>query len=225
MEFIIIIISVVLVNNYVLVRFLGLCPFLGVSKKMDTAVGMGAAVIFVTTIASAVCWLIHFLVLAPTEYNLLYQISRIFISNVTPADFNLVPLLRILMYILAIAVFVQFVEMFVKKNSKALYDALGIFLPLITTNCVVLGVVVLNSQMFWANGGEGAPGNLSFLKSVVQGFGGGASFTLALILMSGIRERLALAPVPKPLQGMPIAFISTALMALAFGGFAGFASE
>ncbi|MCX7703185.1 MAG: electron transport complex subunit RsxA [Planctomycetota bacterium] len=225
MVFIIIIISAVLVNNYVLVRFLGLCPFIGVSRRMDTSVGMGMAVIFVMTLASVVTWIIQLLVLSPTEYNLLYQVAHLFWKDAKPSDFNLYPLLRTLLFILAIAALVQFIEMFIKKNSKALYDALGIYLPLITTNCAVLGVTVLNSQVFWANAGEGAPLNLSFLKATVQGFAGGVGFMLAMLLMSGIRERLEMAPIPKALKGAPMAFICTALMALAFGGFAGLVSE
>jgi len=225
MEFIIIIVGAILVNNYVLVRFLGLCPFIGVSKKTDTALGMGFAVVFVMTLASIVTWLLHLLILSPTEYNLLYQIGKVFSKDVTPLDFNLYPILRTLLFILTIATLVQFVEMFIKKSSKALYDALGIYLPLITTNCAVLGVAVLNSQTFWTNAGEGTPVDFSFLLATVQGFAAGIGFMLAMLLMSGIRERLEMAPLPKPLKGAPIAFICTSLMALSFGGFMGLVSE
>ncbi len=184
-----IIISAVFVNNYVLGRFLGLCPFVGVSKQVDSAVGMGIAVIFVMTIASIVTWPLYYLVLVPngTEF------------------------LKTIVFILVIASLVQFVEMVIKKVSPALYDSLGVFLPLITTNCAILGVAVLNID-------EG----YSFIASVVNAFFAGVGFTLALVLMAGIREKLEFAPIPEALKGLPISFFTASLMALAFMGFSGF---
>lgn len=220
-EFIAIVIGAILVKNFIFARFLGLCPFIGVSKKTDTALGMGMAVTFVMTLASIVTWLIHLLFLAPTRYNLIYNIVRIFNESAVPADFNFVLILRTLTFILVIATLVQFVEMFIKKASPALYDALGIYLPLITTNCAVLGVAVLNSQTFFTKMGEGAPVEFSFLKAVVHGFAAGIGFTVAMLLMSGIRERLEDSLIPEPLKGVPIAFVCTSFMALAFGGFTG----
>jgi electron transport complex protein RnfA len=220
-EFIAIVIGAILVKNFVLARFLGLCPFIGVSKKTDTALGMGMAVTFVMTLASIVTWLIHFLFLAPTKFNLIYNVVRLFNENAQVSDFNFVLILRTLTFILVIATLVQFVEMFIKKASPPLYDALGIYLPLITTNCAVLGVAVLNSQMFFGKGGVGDPVSFSFLKAVVHGFGGGLGFTVAMLLMSGIRERLEDSAIPEPLRGVPIAFICTSFMALSFGGFTG----
>jgi electron transport complex protein RnfA len=220
-EFIAIVIGAILVKNFVLARFLGLCPFIGVSKKTDTALGMGMAVTFVMTLASIVTWLIHFLFLAPTKFNLIYNVVRLFNENAQVSDFNFVLILRTLTFILVIATLVQCVEMFIKKASPPLYDALGIYLPLITTNCAVLGVAVLNSQMFFGKGGVGDPVSFSFLKAVVHGFGGGLGFTVAMLLMSGIRERLEDSAIPEPLRGVPIAFICTSFMALSFGGFTG----
>jgi electron transport complex protein RnfA len=214
-------ITVVFVKNFVLAQFLGLCPFIGVSKKTDTALGMGMAVTFVMTLASVVCWFVHLFLLAPGESNLIYQIARMFGSAAPVASFNYVLVLRTISYIIVIAVLVQFVEMFIKKSSPPLYDALGIYLPLITTNCALLGVVVLNSQDFFLNSGEGAPVPLSLIKAIVQGFGGGAGFMFAMLLMSGIRERLESAQIPDSLKGVPIAFTCTSCMALAFGGFSG----
>jgi len=215
-----VVIGAILVKNFVLARFLGLCPFIGVSKKTDTALGMGMAVTFVMTLAAVVTWLLHLLILAPYKTNILYHIARIF-GDYDIKQFNLYPILRTLVFILTIATLVQFVEMFIRKASKPLYDALGIYLPLITTNCAVLGVAVLNAETFWTNLGEGMPRDWSFLLCVVQGFAAGIGFTLAMLLMAGIREKLELAPLPKPLKGAPIAFICTSLMALAFMGFAG----
>ncbi len=220
-DFIAIIIGAILVKNFVLARFLGLCPFIGVSKKTETALGMGVAVTFVMTLASVATWLIHILFLAPTEYNLIYNIVHLFNSDAVPASFDFVLILRTLTYILVIATLVQFVEMFIKKASPQLYDALGIYLPLITTNCAVLGVAVLNSQTFFAKMGQGAPVEFSFLKATIHGIAAGIGFTLAMLLMSGIRERLEEAAIPESLKGVPIAFICTGFMALAFGGFAG----
>jgi electron transport complex protein RnfA len=220
-EFIAIVIGAILVKNFVLAQFLGLCPFIGVSKKTETALGMGMAVTFVMTLAAIVTWLIHFLFLVPTEYNLIYQVVHIFDKTAVPASFNFVLILRTLTFILVIATLVQFVEMFMKKASPALYDALGIYLPLITTNCAVLGVAVINSRLFFGKEGVGAPVSFSFLKATVHGFAAGLGFTLAMLLMSGIRERLEDSAIPEPLKGVPIAFICTSFMALAFGGFTG----
>jgi len=191
--FISILLATVLVNNYVLSQILGLCPFLGVSKKSETALGMGLSVIFVMTIASFFTHVIYQYLLIP--FDLTY--------------------LRTLAFILVIASLVQLVEMILNKTAPSLYQALGIFLPLITTNCAVLGVAVLNIE----SGFVGS--NLGILKSVVQGFGAGVGFTLALYLMAGIRERLELADIPENLKGLPITFICAGLMALSFLGFSG----
>jgi electron transport complex protein RnfA len=187
-ELILLIISAVLVNNFVLARFLGICPFLGVSKKTETAVGMGMAVIFVMTLSSLFTWLAYAYLLVP------YKIEY----------------LQTIVFILIIAAFVQLVEMFIQKASPALYQALGIYLPLITTNCAVLGVAVINIQQKY-----------TFWESVLFGFGAAVGFALALILFSGIRERLELAEIPKPLQGTAIALVTAGLLALAFMGFTG----
>jgi len=196
-EIIAIIIATVFINNFILSRFLGLCPFFGVSKKIETAVGMGMAVTFVMTLASAVTWLIEKYILSIKigAYDLTY--------------------LRTVAFILVIASLVQFVEMFLQKFAPFLYQALGIYLPLITTNCAVLGVSILNIQSF------GTKTYWAFVKTIVQGFGAALGFTLALVIMAGIRERLELYGVPKYFQGMPIAFITAGLMALAFMGFNG----
>ena len=198
-----IMIGVALINNFVLSRFLGLCPFLGVSKKMDSAFGMGMAVIFVMTLASAATWLI---------YNYILREGNLFGAP------DLSPVLKTGSYILVIAALVQFVEMFLKKAVPALYQALGIYLPLITTNCAVLGVALLNTtdapvatRMTQDN----------FLYAILQGFGGGVGFTIVLLLMSGVRERLETVDLPKSMEGIPIAFICTCLMAFAFMGFIG----
>ena len=196
-KFIMLIISAVFINNFILSKFLGLCSFIGVSRQTRPAVSMGAAVTFVTTSASIISWLVYRYVLQP--YNLTY--------------------LRTISFILVIASFVQFVEIFVKKTSPGLFKAFGIYLPLITVNCAVLGVAVLNNEMFFENGAA-VPG--SFLMSVVQGFSAGAGYTLAMFLMSGIRERLDLLELPASLKGVPITFIIASLMSLAFLGFAGF---
>ncbi|MHC4883706.1 MAG: electron transport complex protein RnfA [Planctomycetota bacterium] len=188
----------VFVQNFVLAQFLGLCPFIGVSKKRDAAFGMGMAVIFVMTLASIVTMLIYRLLLLP---------------------FGMEAYLDIVSFIVVIASLVQFVEMAVKKLAPALYQALGIYLPLITTNCAVLGVTQINVNQF----GNGSETLLSCLaKSTVNGIFAGIGFTLAMILMAGIRERLEGAPIPKALKGVPIAFICAGCMALAFFGFAGF---
>jgi electron transport complex protein RnfA len=183
-----IIISMIFVNNFILTKFLGLCPFFGVSKKTSNAVGMGLAVIFVMGIASMASWLIYTFVLVPLGLEFL----------------------QIITFILIIAFLVQLVEIFIKKFSEPLYKALGIYLPLITTNCAVLGVAFLNIQEKY-----------SFIGSLVGGLAAGVGFTLALLLMSGIRERMELLNIPKPFRGLPIAFIVASLMSLAFLGFAG----
>ncbi len=187
-EFLLLIISAVLVNNFVLARFLGICPFLGVSKKTETAIGMGMAVIFVMTLASLVTWLMQEYILIP--FNIQY--------------------LQTIVFILVIAALVQLVEMVIQKISPVLYRALGIYLPLITTNCAVLGVAVLNIQKGY-----------TFWESIIFGFGASLGFGLALILFAGIRERLDLAEIPKPLKGTAIALITAGLLSLAFMGFAG----
>ena len=179
----------ILVENYVLVQFLGICPFLGVSKKTDTAVGMSFAVIFVMTLASAVTYLVnrYLLVLLELEF------------------------MQTVVFILVIAVLVQFVEMFLQKAVPSLYQALGIYLPLITTNCAVLGVALLNIAS-----------NYTFIESVVNGFASAVGFALALLLFSTIRERLEVsADIPKAFEGIPIALVSSALLAMSFMGFSG----
>ncbi|MDX9703134.1 MAG: RnfABCDGE type electron transport complex subunit A [Candidatus Auribacterota bacterium] len=185
-------IAVVLVNNFILFRFLGLCPYIGVSRDTESALGMGMAVMFVMTMTSAVTWAIYNFILAPLNIEYLVIIA----------------------FILTIASLVQLVEMIVQKTAPGLYDSLGIYLPLITTNCAVLGVAMLNKDTLF---GE----SLSFAKCIVQGFGAGVGFTIAMLLMSGIRERLQLADVPACLKDIPIAFITAGLMAIAFLGFSG----
>ncbi len=188
-----ILISTIFINNYVLSQMLGLCPFLGVSKKIDSAIGMGMAVIFVMTLASFITFLIYKYVLLP--YDIIY--------------------LKTITFIIVIASLVQLVEMAIEKASPSLYQSLGIFLPLITTNCAVLAVAVLNINSGFITA------EMGLLKSVVQGVGAGLGFTLALLLMAGIRERLELANVPKNLAGLPITFVTAGLLALAFLGFSG----
>ncbi len=188
-----ILISTIFINNFVLSQMLGLCPFLGVSKKLDSALGMGFAVIFVMTLASFITYLLYKYVLLPNDITYLRTIS----------------------FILVIASLVQLVEIVIEKVSPSLYQALGIFLPLITTNCAVLGVAVLNINTGFITA------ELGLIKSVVQGLGAGLGFTLALLLMAGIRERLELTNVPKNLEGLPITFITSGLLALAFLGFSG----
>ncbi len=183
-----IIISAIFVNNFVLMRFLGICPFLGVSKQLDSAVGMGAAVIFVMVLASLGSYLIYHNVLVPN--NMVY--------------------LRTISFIIIIAGLVQLVEMILQKFSPALYDALGIYLPLITTNCAILGVAVLNIEEKFSLG-------YSLIHAVAAGIG----FTLALVLMAGLRERMETSNVPESLKGLPIAFLIAGAMSIAFLGFAG----
>ena len=184
------ILGTALVNNVVLVKFLGLCPFMGVSNKLDSALGMGLATTFVLTLAAVASWLLEYFVLQPLDIGFL----------------------RILTFILVIAAVVQFTEMAVRKLSPALYQVLGIFLPLITTNCAVLGVALLNVQE-----------EHGFLESVLYGFGSALGFTLVMLLFAGLRERLALAQVPAAFAGVPIAFVAAGLLSLAFMGFAGLA--
>ncbi|MBD3367020.1 MAG: electron transport complex subunit RsxA [Candidatus Eisenbacteria bacterium] len=191
-----IIIGAVFVSNFVLMRFLGLCPFVGVSKDSDSALGMGMAVIFVMTMASLVTWFIYTYVLEP--FGITY--------------------LRTIAFILVIATLVQFVEMVIEKTSPALHRSLGIYLPLITTNCAVLGVAVVNVEDFM---NADLPAAASFIYTVVHGFSAGLGFTLALVLMAAIRERLDLLDVPKSMRGIPITFIVAGLMAMAFMGFSG----
>ena len=202
-------IGAVLINNVVLMKFLGLCPFVGVSKKTDQALGMGLAVVFVMTLASFVTWFVFRYLLSPGESNVFHQIGLISV------DTSLIDVATTLSYILVIASLVQLVEMAIRKLSPTLFKQLGIYLPLITTNCAVLGVTLLNTTN-WSMDGE------PFLvASLVNGFFSGVGFLLVIVLMSGIRERLELIRVPKSLEGLPITFISTALMALAFMGFVG----
>lgn len=187
-EYLLLLLGTALVNNVVLVKFLGLCPFMGVSNKLDTAISMGLATTFVLTLASVASWLIdHFLL--------------------TPLDIGF---LRILTFILIIAAVVQFTEMVIRKTSPFLYQLLGIFLPLITTNCAVLGVALLNSQE-----------QHTFMQSLIYGFGSALGFTIVMVIFAGMRERLALANVPETFTGAPIAFITAGLLSLAFMGFAG----
>jgi electron transport complex protein RnfA len=188
MNLLLILLSVVLVNNFVLSRFLGICPFLGVSKKVETAVGMSIAVTFVMALASVMSWLVQEFILAPLHIEYMQTIA----------------------FILLIAGLVQFVEMVIKKTSPTLYQALGVYLPLITTNCAVLGVAILNIQS-----------NFNLLQTLVNGIGGGLSFTLAIVLFAGVRERLETAPIPKSLEGFPIAMIAASLFSIAFLGFQG----
>ena len=183
-----IIIGAIFVNNVVLAQFLGICPFLGVSSKVETSLGMGAAVTFVMAIAAVVAWLIQTYVLVPLD----------------------IVYMQTIVFILVIAALVQMVEIMLKKLSPSLYQALGIFLPLITTNCADLGVVLLNVQ----NG-------YNFIESVVYGITGGLGFLLAIVLFASIRERLVFADYPKCWDGFPIALITAGLMALAFMGFSG----
>ncbi len=181
-------IAAIFVQNFVLMRFLGLCPYIGVSKKLDSALGMGMAVIFVMTMASTFTWLIHTYLLVPLHIEFLQTIA----------------------FILTIASLVQLVEMVIQKTAPALYKALGVFLPLITTNCAVLGVAILNIQSEY-----------SFIFAILNGLFGGIGFTVVLILMAGIRERLERAELPTSMRGMPIAMIVAGSMALAFLGFSG----
>jgi len=195
--YITILISTIFINNFILSRFLGLCSFIGVSKQIGPAVSMGFAVTFVTTMASLITWLIYRFILIPFDLEYLRTIS----------------------FILVIASFVQFTEMVVQKKAPALYNVFGIYLPLITVNCAVLGVAVLNTDSFFL-GSKALEASLA--RSLVQGFGAGAGYTLAMFVMAGIRERLDLADIPKSMKDVPITFIVASLMSLAFLGFSGF---
>ena len=188
MEILGIIIAALLSQNFILVKFYGICPFMGVSKKIDTALGMGVAVTFVMALASAACWLVNEFLLVP--YQLAYM--------------------QTVAFILVIASIVQVVEMFLKKAIPALYKALGVYLPLITTNCAVLGVVLVNVQ-------EG----YDFLKSVINGAAGGLGFTLAIVIFASLRERVDKSDCPECFKGFPITLIAAGLLALAFMGFSG----
>lgn len=183
-----ILLSAILTENFILVKFYGICPFMGVSKKTDTALGMGMAVTFVMAIAAAACYLVNRYLLVPLELEYLQTVA----------------------FILVIAALVQLVEMFLKKSGPALYQALGVFLPLITTNCAVLGVVLLNVQKGY-----------DFLQSVLCGACGGLGFTMAIVLFASIRERTENADCPRSFRGFPLALIAAGLMALAFMGFSG----
>ena len=178
----------ILANNFIFSQFLGICPFLGVSKKVDTAVGMGIAGTFVMGLASAVCFFVNKFILIPLDLVYMQTVA----------------------FILVIAALVQFIEMFLQKSMPSLYTALGVYLPLITTNCAVLGVVLLNVQ-----------GGSNFIASVVYGITGGLGFLLAIVLFASIRERLVFADYPKSFDGFPIALVTAGLMALAFMGFSG----
>jgi electron transport complex protein RnfA len=191
-EFMLLLISTALVNNVVLVKFLGLCPFMGVSKQIESALGMGLATTFVLTMASGSTWLLEHWLLAPLDIGFM----------------------RILSFILVIAAVVQFTEMVIRKSVPQLYQVLGIYLPLITTNCAVLGVALLNVQ----------EGN-GLLHSLLYGFGSAVGFTLVLVMFAGLRERLALAQVPAAFAGAPISFILAGLLSLAFMGFAGLTAK
>ncbi|MFH1654885.1 MAG: Rnf-Nqr domain containing protein [Pseudomonadota bacterium] len=214
-KYILLFVSIALINNFVLAKYLGLCPFVGVSKRTKPAIGMGMAVIFVMTMASIVTWFVYRYLLAPTKNNIFYIFMG---EGKSPADFDFT-FLQTIVFILVIATLVQLVEMFLMKVIPLLYEALGIFLPLITTNCAVLGVALLNIRDF----GDISSGAESFLMTFLQGFGGGVGFLLVLFLMSGIRERLDSVSVPHAFKGPAIAFICAGLMALAFMGFAGLA--
>ncbi|MCL2703999.1 MAG: electron transport complex subunit RsxA [Defluviitaleaceae bacterium] len=189
MNVFVVFVSAVLVNNFVLSRFLGICPFLGVSRKLETAVGMGLAVTFVMALSSAVTYIVYYGLLVRYELEYLYNIA----------------------FILIIASLVQLVEMFLKRSSPSLYKALGVYLPLITTNCAVLGVAVINIRE------EG----FTLFHAVINGIGGAAGFTLALILFAGIRERIEFNSIPKAFRGFPIALIAAGLMSVVFLGFRG----
>lgn len=186
--FLTVLIGQIFVNNFVMSKFMGICPFLGVSKKLDSAVGMGLAVTFVMTLASAFAYLVHHYILVPLNVEYLYTIA----------------------FILVIASLVQFVEMVIRKVSPELYSALGVYLPLITTNCAVLGVAVLNMQNHY-----------DLLTSVLSGFAGGIGFSLGIVLFAGVRERIDESAIPAAFRGYPIALIAGGIMAIAFLGFQG----
>ena len=180
--------SAILINNFIFSQFLGCCPFLGCSSKVDTAIGMGLALTFVMGLASAICWVVDTYILVPLSLGFLETLA----------------------FILIIAGLVQFVEMFLKKSIPSLYSALGIYLPLITTNCAVLGVVLLNVQY-----------HFNFIQSTLYGVFGGLGFLLAIVLFASVRERIDFADYPESFEGFPICLVSAALLALAFMGFSG----
>lgn len=188
MNYVLFILAAVFVNNYILSQFLGICPFLGVSKKVETAAGMGVAVIFVMTLASAATYFIYNFILVKLGIDYLYNIA----------------------FILVIAALVQFVEMFIKKSSPALYQSLGVYLPLITTNCAVLGVALNNVQ-----------DGYNLLEGVVNGFATGVGYLIAIVLLAGIREKMEYNDIPESFKGMPIVLLTSTLMAIAFFGFSG----
>ena len=188
MDLLLLAISAIFVNNILLAQYLGNCPFCGVSKKLGTSIGMGLAVVFVATLASIFTWFVYYYILKP--YNMEF--------------------IRTLVFILVIAALVQFVEIFLKKQSKALFNALGIYLPLITTNCAVMGITLLNIKH-----------GFDFIEVVVFSASSAAGFTLAIILFAGLRERLFISPVPKAMQGTAIALVTAGIMSMAFLGFAG----
>ncbi|MCT4543884.1 MAG: electron transport complex subunit RsxA [Vallitalea sp.] len=188
MELLLLFIGAILVNNVVLTRFLGICPFLGVSKKVETSFGMGLAVTFVMTLASIISYLVYKYILVRFNITYLYTIA----------------------FILVIASLVQLVEMIIQKSSPSLYQALGVYLPLITTNCAVLGVAVINMQKKY-----------TLVQSIINGFGTAVGFTLAIVILAGIRERIEYNDIPKPFKGYPIVLITAGLMAIAFLGFSG----
>ena len=188
MYLILLLLAGIFVNNYVLSQFLGICPFLGVSKKVDTAAGMGMAVIFVIVLACAASWLVYNLILVPLHIEYLYNIA----------------------FILVIASLVQFVEMFLKKSMPSLYNALGVYLPLITTNCAVLGVALTNVQKEYG-----------ILTGVVNGIGTSVGFAIAIVIMAGIREKIEYNDISESFQGTPIVLVTAGLMAIAFFGFSG----
>ena len=180
--------NAILIENYIFVKFLGICPFVGVSKKTDTALGMGIAVIFTMTLSSALTWLIQKLLLEPLNIEYLQTI----------------------IFILVIAALVQLVEMFLQKSAPALYQSLGIYLPLITTNCAVLGAAIMNVTKGY-----------NFLEAIVYGFASGVGFLIAIVMLSLVRERIAYADIPKPFRGIPIVLIAAGLMCISFMGFQG----
>ncbi|MDI3537088.1 MAG: H+/Na+-translocating ferredoxin:NAD+ oxidoreductase subunit [Eubacteriaceae bacterium] len=188
MNIVIIVIGAIFINNVIFSRFLGICPFLGVSKQVETAAGMGAAVTFVLAMASAITYVVQYAILDPLNLGYLQTIA----------------------FILVIATLVQLVEMIIKKASPSLYQALGVYLPLITTNCAVLGIALLNIQYEY-----------NFIETVFHGIGAALGFTLAIVLFAGVRERLETSAVPKALEGFPIALITAGLMSIAFLGFSG----
>jgi len=188
MTLVIIFVSALLINNFVLAQFLGICSFIGISNNMTSSVSMGMAVTFVMVLTAVVCWPIYFLVLVPAHLEFLQTLT----------------------FILVVACLVQFVEMFIKKTSIALYDALGIYLPLITTNCAILGFALIAVTR-----------NYTYLETIVYGVGSGLGYTMAMVLMAGVRGKLENADIPKPLQGPGIVLITAGIMALAFMGFAG----